>query len=107
MTQNNPPPQPPTRHQFTVQVNRQAEGHATYTLLQDDQPVAGYNGIAGGWDDTTPVPNSTYAATFHGDYFGHSSWTLDPAFSPARSGILLHTDFDNHTSQTSVGCLVA
>lgn len=107
MAQTNPSTQPPTQHQYTVAVHRAAGGTATYTLLRDGQPVAGYVGLPGGWDDTTPWSNGTYTAAYHGSHGNHPSWSLDPAFSPARSGILLHTDYNSPSSKTSVGCVVA
>jgi len=107
MAQDNPPPVP-VQHKYTVEVNRQALGFATYTLRRDGEPVPGFVGLSGGWDDTTPVPNNTYDGTFHGAYGdGSPSWSLDPAFLPKRDGILLHSDFGYESSKTSVGCLVA
>jgi hypothetical protein len=107
MAQENPP-SAPVQHHYTVQVNRQAGGSATYTLLQDGRPVPGFVGVQGGWDDTTPWLNGTYTGTYNGSYGGHPSWSLDPAFAPKRNGILLHTNFNSRIgSKPSVGCAVA
>jgi hypothetical protein len=108
----NPPPPPPLEpmvHQYTVLANRDNDppGHATYTLLQDGKPVStNFVGVPGGWDDTTPWANQNDTAAYHALHGvpGVPSWILS---IPHRTGILLHTDYGNPSSKTSVGCLVA
>ena len=92
----------PQRHSYSVSVQRDPMGEASYQLYQDGTAFG--TGFDGAWDDATPWANGTYNATLTSH--GGTAYRLDPKAFPNRSGILFHQDY-GIGSRASQGCLVA